>query len=139
VQYKGKPLLTTRDYIFELTLPGTYAHIVDAKIDTIMFRNDGNTEVILHKNTRLGSIFDNLVEGAYLADLSDHVLAVDSHAGHVDNTPSHAGDDRLSHARPDKVSVEGDGRKHPLGITICGNDTAYTRIYGIVDQFPRLF
>jgi hypothetical protein len=73
-----------------------------------MFYNNKNMEIIFYKNTRLKSIFNNLIKDIYLANLFNYILIVNSYIDHVNNMLSYAGDNRLSHARLNKVFVKGD-------------------------------
>jgi hypothetical protein len=131
IKYKGV-IPSGRDYLFEPIFPGAYAHLVDAQTRTVLFCNDSATEAVLKRHTRLGYIVENLAEGAYAVDAAESILAVDSYAASKD------------HPLP-KVAIDGENipgvsaRKHPLGISIHGDNHTYHRISELVKRFPDLF
>jgi hypothetical protein len=62
-------------------------------MEFVMFYNDTAFKVVLERNIQLGSILENFANGAYFANLEEHVLVVDSHAA---NTPFYTGFNKVS-------------------------------------------
>lgn len=52
-----------------------YSHLVDSNMSFVQLRNDGDTEIVLPKHTRLGVIDEIEEEGCYMIEEDSHGLA----------------------------------------------------------------
>jgi len=76
VQLRTSAPLPDRDYMFEPSFPGVYAHLVDATLPFVCVKNDTNEAKVVPPKSHLGTVVEYDAEFCYTASPDDHVYAV---------------------------------------------------------------
>ena len=113
--------LPDRDYLFEPTFPGAYAHVIDASLPFVCVKNDTKKEIVIPSRSHMGTLIEYDAEFCYLASPEDHVYAATKEEIKVN------------------ASDGGQETKLPNGISVFGSDDEVRQVGGLVEEFASIW